>query len=113
MVIQNKQIQPWHFSGIDHLSDDRSINPATVKARIVTAIIVMSKARGVWFDFTFNYYKEFCGPKMDMTLDEAALDVLVSEDKMLDKTGSAYSVNDRFFVALARHIIVPVAVPAK
>lgn len=75
------------------------------KETVVRNIVIISRENdNRWFDFTFARYKLCCAPRTDFGGEEAILDALVSEDKILDKNGDTYSVNERFFRALATFI---------
>ena len=108
MIVLNKNIKPLHFRGFHFKYEGQDRDPKAEKAGVITNIIIMSKENGGWFDFTFEDYKRSCAPRTDLGNEEEGLNSLVSDDKIIDKVGQFYSVNDWFFKALSRHINIPV-----
>jgi hypothetical protein len=75
------------------------------KETIARNIIVISLKNGDgWFDFTFADYKAHCAPRTYFSGEESYLNELVAENKILDKNGDVYSVNENFFRVLAQFI---------
>ncbi len=113
MIVLNKNIKPLHFRGFHYKYEGQDRDPKVEKAGVITNIIIMSKENGGWFDFTFEDYKQSCAPRTDLGNEEERLNSLVLDDKIIDKVGQLYSINDHFLMTLKRHIMVPVIVQAK
>jgi hypothetical protein len=70
-------------------------------------IVISLQNNDTWFDFTFDDYKAHCAPRIDFNGEEACLDALAQENGILDKKGTIYSVNAKFFKVLAKFIKTP------